>query len=380
MLNLLLHFYATVSALATVLTPTAFLVGFVFVARPVRKPGWLIDRTPFLRRRTDVSVLTLIHEAEGALDELGIEHPKKWGEAELKLWALAERGRFATSVSLLLLSFTTILIGALLTALVKHHWNMAMEMWLPSYAFFLLTVCYVQLDLIAIRRGRSPAYVQWASVSTLVACQAHADESRTTSATVAQLSRNVERLSDALITYAQFGISRKAGPRAVLLAHFVGMSRRLEGDFQACLRDRSHVTALAKYIVTLIDALGRQEPLSMVPPAGSASADSVSVEAPLPWRMVLGHLLAFLTGVGLVVGFKALGLSAEYLVLLAPLIYLVIQIPYLATGRIPIALRHVPCLTTPTPETTSESVAHTLGAGPASDAPQSLVPVPRRHG
>ncbi|WP_274561928.1 hypothetical protein [Streptomyces spiramyceticus] len=321
----------------------------------------------------------LIREAEGALNGLGIRHPKKWGEVELKLWALAERGRWAASVSLLLLSLITIFTGASLTALVEHHWDMAMEMWLPSYAFFLLTVCYVQLDLIAIRRGRSPAYVQWAAVSTLVACQTHADESKATSATTAQLSRNVERLSEALITYAQFGVSRKAGPRAALLTQCVGMSHRLENEFEACLRDRSHATALAEHIVGLIDTLGRQEPLNMVPPGESTAADSVSVEAPLPWRMVLGHVLAFLTGVGLVAGFKALGLSAEYLVLLAPLIYLVVQIPYLATGGVPIALRHVPGLATPPSEPGSENEPQVSGADTSAAAPPPLVPVSRRH-
>ncbi len=60
----------------------------------------------------------------------------------------------------------------------------------------------------------------------------------------------------------------------------------------------------------------------MVPAAESAPPESVPVGGSLPWRMVLGHLLAFLTGVGLIAGFKALGVSAEYLLLLAPLIYL----------------------------------------------------------
>jgi hypothetical protein len=382
-LELLVHFYATVSALATVVTPIAVLVGFAFVARPVRKPGRLINYF-FLRGRTEVRARALISEAEGALNGLGIRHPKKWGEAELKLWALAARGSRAVSVSLLLLSFITILTGALLTMLVRHHWDMAMEMWLPSYAFLLITMCYVQLDLIAIRRGRAPAYVQWAAVSTLVACQTHADKdgdgdtTGASSATTAQLSRNVERLSDALITYAQFGVSRKPGPRVALLAQCVGMSRRLESNFEACLRDRSHVTVLAEHIVSLIDTLGRQEPLNMVPPAESASANSISVEPPLPWRMVLGHLMALLTGVGLVVGFKTLGLSAEYLVLLAPLIYLVVQIPYLSTGRVPGALRHVPRLTTPPPESGSESASHTLDVDNSADAPPSLMPLPRR--
>ncbi|MFJ6541397.1 hypothetical protein ACIQMP_12195 [Streptomyces sp. NPDC091385] len=367
-MKFLIHFYASVSALATVVTPTAMLAGFVLVARPVRKPGRVINQTPLLRKCTDARIRVLICDAEGALDGLGIRHPKKWGDAELKLWALAERGRWANSVSLLLLSLITILTGALLTALVKHHWDMAMKMWLPSYAFFLLTVCYTQLDLIAIRRGRAPAYVQWAAVSALVACQAHADGGQTNPATTAHLSRNMERLSDALVTYGQFGVSRKHILRAALLAQCAGMSHRLEKAFEACLRDRSQVTALAEHIVCLIDTLGRQEPLNMVPQAESRSTDAVSTEPPLPWRLVLGHLLAFLTGVGLVVGFKALGLSSEYLVLLAPLIYLMVQIPYLAIGRIPAALRHIPHLTTPPPGSESDANA-------SADAPPSHVPV-----
>ncbi|MFD4946899.1 hypothetical protein ACFWNT_31330 [Streptomyces sp. NPDC058409] len=322
---------------------------------------------------------TLIHEAEGALNGLGIQNPKQWGEAELKVWDLAERGRRVVSVSLLLLCLITVCTGALLTALVEHHWDMAMEMWLPSYAFFLLTVCYVQLDLIAIRRGRSPAYAQWAAVSTLVACQTQADESQATSVTTAQLSRNVERLSDALITYAQFGVSRKPGPRAALLTQCAGMSQRLESAFEASLRDRSQVRVLAKHIVHLIDALGRQEPLNMVSSAESAPAESVPAEGPLPWRMVMAHLLAFLTGVGLIAGFKALGLSAEYLLLLAPLIYLVVQIPYLATGRIPTALRHLPRLAAPMPEPASESEVRTSDSDASADVPRQLVPVPQRH-
>ncbi|MFE7545194.1 hypothetical protein [Streptomyces platensis] len=378
-MKFLVHFYAAISALATVVTPTAVLAGFALVARPVRKPGRLIDRSPLLRRRTDTRVRALVREAEGALNLLGIQHPTKWGEAELRIWDLAERGRWAVSVSLLLLSLITICTGALLTALVDHHWDMAMEMWLPSYVFFLLTVCYIQLDLIAIRRGRSPAYVQWAAVSTLVACQTQRDDSRATSSTTAQLSRNVERLSDALISYAQFGVSRKSGSRSALLTQCGSMSHRLESGFEACLRDRSRVSALAEQIVGLIDALGRQEPLNMVPPEDSTSVGSVPVEAPLPWRMVLGHLLAFLTGAGLILGFKALGLSAEYLVLLAPLIYLVVQIPYLATGRAPIALRRLPHLTPPFSDPGSENEPHTSGADTSADPPPPLVPVPRRH-
>ncbi|MFD7291593.1 hypothetical protein [Streptomyces sp. NPDC059863] len=158
-MKLLLHFYAVVSALATVLTPTAVLAGFVFVARPVRKPGRLLNQMSFPQGRTDTRVRTLIREAEGALNGLGVQHPKQWCEAELKVWVLAERGRRIVSVSLLFLCLITICTGALLTMLVEHQWDMATEMWLPSYAFLLLTVCYVQLDLIAIRRGRSPAYV-----------------------------------------------------------------------------------------------------------------------------------------------------------------------------------------------------------------------------
>ncbi|WP_240981471.1 MULTISPECIES: hypothetical protein [unclassified Streptomyces] len=267
----------------------------------------------------------------------------------------------------------------MLTMLVEHQWAMAMEMWLPSYAFLLLTAFYVQLDLIAVKRGRSPAYVQWAAVSTLVACQTQADENQATSVTTAQLSRNVDRLSDALMTYAQFGVSRKPGTRAALLTQCAAMSQQLESAFETSLRDRSQVKVLAEHIVHLIDALGRQEPLNMVPATESVPAESVAVGGSLPWRMVLGHLLAFLTGVGLIAGFKALGLSAEYLLLLAPLIYLVVQIPYLATGRIPTALRHLPRLAAPMSEPSAESEVHTSGSGTSADVPRSLVPVPQRH-
>ncbi|MEU1278511.1 hypothetical protein [Streptomyces sp. NPDC005805] len=322
---------------------------------------------------------TLIHEAEGALNGLGIQHPEQWGEAELKTWDLAGRGRRVVSLSLLLLCLIAIGTGALLTMLTEHRWAMAMEMWLPSYAFLLLTALYVQLDLIAVKRGRSPAYAQWAAVSTLVACQTQADENQATSVTTAQLSRNVDRLSDALLMYAQFGVSRKPGTRAALLTQCAAMSQQLESAFETSLRDRSQVRVLAEHIVHLIDALGRQEPLNMVPAAESAPTESVPVGGSLSWRMVLGHLLAFLTGVGLIAGFKALGVSAEYLLLLAPLIYLVVQIPYLATGRIPIALRHLPRLEAPMPEPAPDSEVRTSDSDASADVPRLLVPTPQRH-
>ncbi|MEU8707170.1 hypothetical protein [Streptomyces sp. NPDC048565] len=379
MLKLLILFYATVSALATVAIPTATLFGFALVARPVRMPGRLLNRWSFLRDRTASRVENLINEAEGALDGMGVQHPTQWGEAELKVWDLAERGRRVVSVSLLLLCLTTIGTGALLTTLVEHRWDMALEIWLPSYAFLLLTACYVQLDLVAVRRGRSPAYAQWAAVSTLVACQTQADDCQATSVTTAELGRNVKRLSAALITYAQFGVSHEPGPRAALLAQCAGMSQQLEGAFVASLRDRSKVTMLAQHIVHLIEALGRQEPLSMVPSAECAPAASVPVEGPVPWRMVMAHFLAFLTGLGLIAGSRALGLSADYLILLAPLIYLVVQTPYLTTGRIPIALRHLPRLTAPIPEPASENEVRNSSSDGSATSVRPLLPTPQRN-
>ncbi|MBZ2409814.1 hypothetical protein HX747_23270 [Streptomyces sp. L06] len=299
------------------------------------------------------------------------------GWVELKVWYSAELTRRAFSVSLQLLCLITICAGGLLTVLADKRWDMATELLLPSYAFILFTVFYARLHLFADRRWLSSSYVQWAAVSTLIACQDQAGDGRATPLNPAQLIRKLETLGDALTLYAQFGFSRSPGVRSVLLGVFTTVTHRLESGFVACLRDRSRVPDLAEQVEGLIDALGRGEPLSVVSPGEAESVRSVSAEEAIPWRMVLGHFLVFIAGVGLILGFDALGIDAGYLPLLVPLLCVVVQIPFLVTGMVPTALRHPPRPAGPFTDAGTESESSTSGAGTAEDRPSALLPVSR---
>ncbi|MFJ3745668.1 hypothetical protein ACIPV8_16615 [Streptomyces albidoflavus] len=373
-------FYPAIFALSVVAAGSTVLAGVVLLVRPAMNPGRLISLFPIPCGRADVRVRALVHEAGGALNRLGIQHPAKWGEFELKVWVLAERGRRSVSLSLHLLCLITICAGGLLTVLVDRRWDMATELLLPSYAFVLCTVLYARIDLVATRRGSASAYLQWAAVSALVACQVQRCGNQVTSSTTVQLSRKVETVCDALTTYSQFGVSGSPVVRSVLLNSCAVISRRLESGLVACLCDRSRVSDLAEQVVELIDALARQEPLSVVSPEGVESVGSAPVEMPIPWRIIIGHFLVFLSGVGLILCFVSLGVGVEYLTLLAPLMYLVIQIPFLVTGKVPDALRHPPRLTVPFADPGSESEPSISGAGTTEDRSSTLMPLPPGHG
>ncbi|WP_018544448.1 hypothetical protein [Streptomyces sp. LaPpAH-108] len=322
---------------------------------------------------------SLIYNAQNALTALGVQHPEKWSKSELLTWHLAKRGRFAVSATLLLLCAITICTGALITALVKHQWEMASQMWLPSYALFVLTAGFAQLDRVATQRGWPTAYVQWAALQAILACRPRPDDDHAASMATSELSKQVERLGVALVTYALFGISRRSELRAALLPHCVRMSQQLDDAFEASLRDHSQVKVLAERIVHSIDILVRQEPLSLAPSPEPTSGESMPTEPPIPWRMVIAHLLALLIGAALIEGFKVLGFSAEHLLLLTPLIYLVIQIPYLSTGKVPNALRHLPRLGSTVPTPSPEGEPSPLEAGASGNVPRPLTPTPQSH-
>ncbi|MFD5933294.1 hypothetical protein [Streptomyces sp. NPDC060333] len=302
--------YALIFSVAAVCIGGRLLADVPLLAFPVHRPGAWLRRFHAPHRRARRHVEELVQKSQASLLRLGVQPPDRWLRAVLR-WRLAERGEWWSSWVLALLALTALTLGLMLAAAAESHLQALLWVFLPSLSLQWLVVLHVRLSNIAVRRGSAEANLYRAAVDVLLACGTHHRQPRTTS--TVDLVRCVRRLRRALVCYARFGLPRCAQGRARDVAQAMILDRAFAEAIDSVLADRRQLAALASRVVDLMNALARQEPLSLVGDDG-AVVDVLEVGRTFKsWQAAGVVFLAFSVCSGVALGFQSLGLESACL-------------------------------------------------------------------
>ncbi|WP_412076853.1 hypothetical protein ACLF6K_17185 [Streptomyces xanthophaeus] len=303
--------YASIFSVAAVCIGGRLLADVPLLAFPVHRPGAWLRRFHAPHRRARRHVEELVQKSQASLLCLGVQPPDRWLRAVLIRWRLAERGEWWSSWVLALMAMTALTSGLMVAAAAESYLQALLWVFLPSWSLQWLVVLHVRLSDIAMRRGSAEANLYRAAVDVLLACGTHHRQPRTTS--TVDLVRCVRRLRRALVCYARFGLPRCAQGRARDVAQATILDRAFAEAIDSVLADRRQLAALASRVVDLMNALARQEPLSMVGDDGAVVDVLEGGRTFKPWRAAGVLLLAFSVCSGVALGFQSLGLESACL-------------------------------------------------------------------
>ncbi|MFE2126801.1 hypothetical protein [Streptomyces amritsarensis] len=310
-MTVLAPLYASIFSVAAVCIGGRLLADVPLLAFPVHRPGAWLRRFRAPHRRARRHVEELVQKSQASLLCLGVQPPDRWLRAVLMRWRLAERGEWWSSWVLALMALTALALGLMLAAAAESHLQALLWVLLPSWSLQWLVVLHVRLSDIAMRRGSAEASLYRAAIDVLLACGAHHRQPRAMS--TVDLVRCVTRLRRALVCYARFGLPRCAQGRARDVAQATILDRAFAEAIDSVLADRRQLAALASRVVGLMNALARQEPLSLVGGDGAVVDVLEGGRTFKSWRAAGVLLLAFSVCSGVALGFQSLGLESACL-------------------------------------------------------------------
>ncbi|OKI12048.1 hypothetical protein [Streptomyces sp. CB03911] len=345
-------------------------VDLVLMTRTRRRSGRLLRRVGRFESNAERRAALLGEQAQRAVEDLRLPMPAGLGHRRLLAWEAAERAQVwatlplavAAGFALALAGTVVIMAGA---SGISIRWAL-----MPAVALYVLLMLLLRIDTVAVRRGESSGFLARAAAKAIAACGAHvlAEELDTDR----RLEERVAALNSALLAHAEFGVSRRAKLRRTLLGQSSAMVAEIDESLWVALRDRTRTTELALLALRVQTAADRGEMLSLVSVEAGRAAEREHVARTVPWGMIAAHMGALIVGCGVIAATQALGMDPGLVGYVVPAILVVMQIPYVFTGRVPAVLRN-PAVLLQAPAVTEPASGETAAEAPG-------VPVPRGGG
>ncbi|WP_143659174.1 hypothetical protein [Streptomyces sp. SA15] len=278
-----------------------------------------------MKRKAKERLTTKVDAAKSTLERNQAVGQPSWNqtqEAAQRAW-ISTKAR-TLSISPFLPSVLYCTISAFLIFLPRSTLRQFAVAVIAAYTQMILVVLLDQIDNIAAKRSFAVDFLYASTIEVLAAARTHSVAH--TPDSTAKLIATVEDLGDCMHRYARHAFpAARSTVRSRLITQAAASRETLYARLNLVLTSREKIPELTSFVATVINSIQQQEPLSL--PHDELFTDPVTEPSESIWRLILGHLISLICGVGILLGIQISGIGSEYAVILAPILLALVAAP-----------------------------------------------------